>query len=1064
MSLGTDLTVLLTLQAIDKASAVIDRIDGAFDAFNETVKASAASAAEAGKSIDDSLLQTASGADAVDLATARMDAAGIKLTAALDAQANAERTLLEAHGQLADAGTLDAAAMGRQVDAVDQYTAAQRRAAVAAKGFADAQASQAAVAEASAAASAAATDTATDAQERLDVASSGAAESSGIASKAFGIAGLAVAAVGYESVKAAGNFQSLTEHLVTDAGESQSQLAKVQAGILGISTATGTSATDVANAMYHVESAGFHAANGGLDVLRIAAEGAKVGNADLDTVSKSLVGTMNAYGAGAGSAASYMNQLIATVGSGDLKMQDLATSLSSVSAVAASAHIPFAQVGAAIATMTAQNMTAQAATQDLGHTIGALQNPSNVQIKEMQAMGLSSAQVSKELGTGGLTGTFAMLTKAIAEHTKGGAVLISTFNSSAQAAADANTMIQKMTPSMQNLARSYLNGSITSQQWTNDLKAMDPVTKGNMSQFATLADKTHQFNSELASGSQPAQTYTAAMSKLMGGSVGLKTALMLTGSHTETLNKSFETISKSAKTGGSTVENWGKIQQTFNQKMDKLKSSVEASGISIGMALLPAVSKVATIIGDIVGPMARWITQNEKWVGLGLAVAGAIGAVVMAMKAWEIVQGVMNGLTAIFAAEEAAILSPVELVVIAIAALVAGVIYAYTHFKTFHDIVVDVFHAVKDAAVATWHGIDDAFHAIVTAGKAVGTAAVDMWHAIETAWDDVSGAAKDTLHAIVTAWGAVTSFFSDMWGDIEGMFGDAVQGVEGIVKGWYPVILGVLSGGILLIPALIYKYWSQITGFVSKAWNDAITFIKSVPGKIEAVFAGAASWLLQEGEDVIDGLINGAKAVFKDITTALNTAKNDITGAFSDAGTWLWDTGKSIIDGLIGGIKSAFGDVKSTLSSLTSWIPSWKGPPSTDAVLLKDNGALIMQGLIDGISSKTGDLHSQLQTVTKTVAGTFGSQYTAGIATRVAASIAAAQTTTPAGPGASPLTVGPGLAALPAGGAGGGNVYLTVDLRGASVTSDADITRLTNRIGRVVATKLLPQSGVRIRA
>lgn len=60
-----------------------------------------------------------------------------------------------------------------------------------------------------------------------------------------------------------------------------------------------------------------------------------------------------------------------------------------------------------------------------------------------------------------------------------------------------------------------------------------------------------------------------------------------------------------------------------------------------------------------------------------------------------------------------------------------------------------------------------------------------------------------------------------------------------------------------------------------------------------------------------------------------------------------------------------FGAVKSKLSSLTSMLPSWKGPAPVDKVLLTPAGELIMQGLIKGLESQYGAVRSSLQGLTE---------------------------------------------------------------------------------------------------
>jgi hypothetical protein len=60
------------------------------------------------------------------------------------------------------------------------------------------------------------------------------------------------------------------------------------------------------------------------------------------------------------------------------------------------------------------------------------------------------------------------------------------------------------------------------------------------------------------------------------------------------------------------------------------------------------------------------------------------------------------------------------------------------------------------------------------------------------------------------------------------------------------------------------------------------------------------------------------------------------------------------------------GKVKDKLASLTQPHP-WKGPPATDAKLLKPAGASIIQSLIDGFDSKTPAVQRALQALSQDI-------------------------------------------------------------------------------------------------
>jgi phage-related protein len=156
------------------------------------------------------------------------------------------------------------------------------------------------------------------------------------------------------------------------------------------------------------------------------------------------------------------------------------------------------------------------------------------------------------------------------------------------------------------------------------------------------------------------------------------------------------------------------------------------------------------------------------------------------------------------------------------------------------------------------------------------------------------------------------------------------------------------------------------------SWGEnVVSFLGSVPSKIGAFFSGVGDWLKSAGTGVIGGLAGGISGGWVQLTSFLGGIPGKIAAFFGGAGSWLVGAGKNIINGLISGIKSAFNAVKSTLSNLTSLLPSWKGPPSTDAKLLTANGKLIMQSLVDGLSSGFKPVQSLLGGMTNEIGGAF---------------------------------------------------------------------------------------------
>src|SRR5690348_18237941 len=164
--------------------------------------------------------------------------------------------------------------------------------------------------------------------------------------------GAVIAATGVAATVMAGNFQKGITSLETGAGEAHGNLKLVSDGILQLARDTGTSTKQLIDGMYMIESGGFHGA-AGLAILKAAAEGAKVGSADLGVVADATDTILKNYGEhGALSATQATNTLITTVANGKTHLEDLASSLSAVLPAASAAGVGLNSVMAAMATMT----------------------------------------------------------------------------------------------------------------------------------------------------------------------------------------------------------------------------------------------------------------------------------------------------------------------------------------------------------------------------------------------------------------------------------------------------------------------------------------------------------------------------------------------------------------------------------------------------------------------------------------------------------------------------------------------------------------------------------------
>lgn len=178
---------------------------------------------------------------------------------------------------------------------------------------------------------------------------------------------------------------------------------------LGVETAKGPKA--IADALYFVASSG-NVGTKALDILTASARGAALGMGDADQVARAITSTVNAYGEANLSAARAADVLFASVREGGAEAKDLAGSIGRVVAIAHALGVEFSQVGAFVAAFTRLGVSADEAVTALRGTLIALEAPNERTRKGLKAIGLSAAELKRDIATIGLAETLVKIVQA----------------------------------------------------------------------------------------------------------------------------------------------------------------------------------------------------------------------------------------------------------------------------------------------------------------------------------------------------------------------------------------------------------------------------------------------------------------------------------------------------------------------------------------------------------------------------------------------------------------------------------------------------------------------------
>ncbi|NUR48153.1 MAG: peptidoglycan DD-metalloendopeptidase family protein [Hamadaea sp.] len=109
---------------------------------------------------------------------------------------------------------------------------------------------------------------------------------------------------------------------------------------------------------------------------------------------------------------------------------------------------------------------------------------------------------------------------------------------------------------------------------------------------------------------------------------------------------------------------------------------------------------VLSTVGGVIQNVTKWVSENQTIVkALVAAVLGGVAAfqvITAIVKVYTAVQAVLNTVMAA---------NPIGIIIVAVAALAAGLIYAYKNSETFRQIVDTAFHAIADVGRWLWNKV-----------------------------------------------------------------------------------------------------------------------------------------------------------------------------------------------------------------------------------------------------------------------------------------------------------------------------------------------------------------------
>lgn len=363
-----------------------------------------------------------------------------------------------------------------------------------------------------------------------------------------------------------------------------------------------------------------------------------------------------------------------------------------------------------------------------------------------------------------------------------------------------------------------------------------------------------------------------------------------------------------------------------NGSMDAVKSQNELSatvaelrqGIATGLtpiiqgfvdvlvtSVIPAVRSIAETWGPRLSTAFGFIADNFPIIiaGLGGLAIGIGVTLVPAFIAWATAAGAAAIATVVAAA-------PVIALGLAVAAVAAGLVYAWQNFDTFRGVVLAVVGAVRTAAVAGFNAIRTVVETVVPIITAIVTTG---WEVIRT--------------VVSTAMTVIGTVVSTGWQVISTIVGTAIDVIRTVVVTGWNVISTVVGTVISTIGTVISTGWNAIrttittvVGAIRTAittvFNAIRTYITTVVGVYRTIFTTGWNAIRTAVVTVADAIRDRVVAIFSAIRDRLAA----IVGAIRDRVTAIFramrDTIVSVADGTRDRVVAVFSAIRDRISAL----------------------------------------------------------------------------------------------------------------------------------------------------
>lgn len=403
-----------------------------------------------------------------------------------------------------------------------------------------------------------------------------------------------------------------------------------------------------------------------------------------------------------------------------------------------------------------------------------------------------------------------------------------------------------------------------------------------------------------------------------------------------------------------TILGVGEDTADFAEKWQLVQNRAQLALEPLGSAVFTALADTLEAITPTLEAMAGWLSQNTWAFGaLGAAIAGIL---IPAFVAW---------VAGIWASTAALLASPITWIVVAIAALAAGLVYLVANWQAVSDFIGGVWNATVEGAKGLWEDFVRGLSEFATG--------IGQWfmEGLTGAGQQIAGFFAGLPQMILDGLAALGEVTLMIVGFSIGIFAGLIVGFVQFLT-YIPGWLVSVGEWIASLPGKVLEWLAGLGQLAGKAaeWfggffmsmvrkgGEIIEWVKQLPGKIISGVASLAQSLPQKASEAWNGFLQKAQELGGKVAEFARQLPGKIMGALGDLGNLLVRSGGALVDGFLRGIQGAWGKLTGWVKQGMDWLRGlWpfspaKWGPFSGKGYVTHSGKAIIRDFADSIKNE----------------------------------------------------------------------------------------------------------------